>query len=281
MDASELLRQGKLNEALEALQNQVRSDPSNAKLRVFLFQLLCVMGRWDRALTQLSVAAEIDAKTLLMKEVCQQAIQCEALRKEIFAGKKMPLVFGEPQEWVGWMIQANQQSAQGQHREAQALRDKALESAPAVAGRINADGFDWVADADPRMGPILEAIIEGRYFWIPFSNINQIKIDKPEDLRDVIWAPANFVWSNGGTAVGFIPSRYCGSDEAEDDLIRLGRRTDWIEKGPGFAVPVGQRLFATNEAEYPILEVRALTLGQPIMPKADRPEPETEGVAHG
>src|SRR6266566_66661 len=281
MEASDFLRQGKLNEALEALQNQIRSDPSNAKLRVFLFQLLCVMGRWDRALTQLSVAAEIDAKTLLMKEVCQQAIQCEALRKEIFAGKKMPLVFGEPQEWVGWMIQANQQSAQGQHREAQALRDKALESAPAVAGRINADGFDWVADADPRMGPILEAIIEGRYFWIPFSNINQIKIDKPEDLRDVIWAPANFVWSNGGTAVGFIPARYCGSDEAEDDLIRLGRRTDWIEKGPGFAVPVGQRLFATNEAEYPILEVRALTLGQPIMPKADRPEPETEGVAHG
>src|SRR5947207_9727588 len=133
MDASDFLRKGKLNEALEALQNQIRNDPSNAKLRVFLFQLLCVMGRWDRALTQLSVAAEIDAKTLLMKEVCQQAIQCEALRKEIFAGKKMPLVFGEPQEWVGWMIQANQQSAQGQHREAQALRDNALEESPAVA----------------------------------------------------------------------------------------------------------------------------------------------------
>src|SRR5436305_3605085 len=93
MDASELLRQGKLNEALQALQNQIRSDPSNAKLRVFLFQLLCVMGQWDRALTQLNTAAGIDPKSLLMKEVCQQLVQCEALRKEIFAGKKMPQKF--------------------------------------------------------------------------------------------------------------------------------------------------------------------------------------------
>ncbi len=276
MDASELLRQGKLNEALAALQNQIRNDPSNAKLRVFLFQLLCVMGQWDRALTQLNTAAGIDPKTLLMKEVCQQIVQCEALRKEIFAGKKMPLVFGEPQEWVGWMIQANQQSAQGHYREAQELRDKALEAAPAIAGHINATAFEWVADADPRLGPILEAIIEGRYFWIPLSNINQIKIEKPVDLRDVVWAPANFVWSNGGTAVGFIPARYPGSDEVEDSAIKLGRRTDWIDRGEDFQVPVGQRLFATNEGEYPMLEVRALTLGTPIMPKTDR-----EGAVHG
>jgi type VI secretion system protein ImpE len=280
MEAAELLRQGKLNEALEALSNQVRSDPSNAKHRVFLFQLLCVLGKWDRALTQLNVAGEVDPKNLLMAEVCRQALQCEALRKEVFAGKKLPLVFGQPQEWVGWMIQANQHSAQGHFREAQELRDRALEAAPAVAGRINDNGFDWVADADPRLGPILEAIIEGRYFWIPFQNINQIKIEKPVDLRDVIWAPANFVWSNGGAAVGFIPARYAGSEDVDDSGVRLGRKTDWIERGTSFAVPVGQRLFATDQGEYPMLEVRALTLGEPIMPTPDREETE-EGVAHG
>src|SRR5258705_2554435 len=235
MEASDFLRQGKLNEALEAVQDQVRRYPSNATHRFFMFQLVCVSGRWDRALTELNVASDIDPKNLLMAEVCKQELQCEALRKDIFAGKKMPLVFGQPQEWVGWMIQANQQSAKGHYREAQELRDRALESAPAVAGRINSDGFDWVADADPRLGPILEAIIEGRYFWIPLANINQIKIDKPVDLRDVIWAPANFVWSNGGTAVGFISARYVGSGEASDHGIRLGRRAEWVGQGPGLA----------------------------------------------
>jgi len=76
--------------------------------------------------------------------------------------------------------------------------------------------------------------------------------------------------------VGFIPARYPLSDEAEDDLVKLGRKTDWIERGGEFQVPVGQRLFATNEGEYPMLEVRALTLGTPIAPKTER-----EGAVHG
>ena len=76
--------------------------------------------------------------------------------------------------------------------------------------------------------------------------------------------------------MGFIPARYAGSDDVSDDAVRLGRKTDWIEQGGGFAVPVGQRLFATNEAEYPMLEVRALTMGAPIVPKTDR-----EGAVHG
>ena len=30
----------------------------------------------------------------------------DAFRTAVFAGQKMPLVFGEPEEWVGWLIQA-------------------------------------------------------------------------------------------------------------------------------------------------------------------------------
>ncbi|MHC4229658.1 MAG: tetratricopeptide repeat protein [Planctomycetota bacterium] len=59
--AEELLRSGQLHEALAALESEVRADPANAKLRVFLFQLLCVLGDWERALTQLNTAAELDA----------------------------------------------------------------------------------------------------------------------------------------------------------------------------------------------------------------------------
>ena len=49
---------------------QVRSEPANAKLRVFLFQLLCVNGDWDRALSQLNVAGELDAGTPVMIYAC-------------------------------------------------------------------------------------------------------------------------------------------------------------------------------------------------------------------
>ncbi|GAI96313.1 unnamed protein product, partial [marine sediment metagenome] len=80
MQAEELLQAGQLTEALAVLEDQIRSDPANAKLRVFLFQLLSVQGDWERALTQLNVAAEIDPINLLMAQVCRAALNCEALR---------------------------------------------------------------------------------------------------------------------------------------------------------------------------------------------------------
>src|SRR6266436_1720722 len=56
VSAQEALRAGRLDEALTQLKQDVRRQPADARLRIFLFQLLCVSGEWDRALTQLSVA---------------------------------------------------------------------------------------------------------------------------------------------------------------------------------------------------------------------------------
>ncbi len=56
-----------------------------------LFQMLAVQGEWEKALTQLNVSADLDAGNLLMAEVCRPAIAAEALRAEIFAGKRSPL----------------------------------------------------------------------------------------------------------------------------------------------------------------------------------------------
>src|SRR5690242_15384650 len=122
MQPAELLKQGQVNEALAALQAQAREAPADPKLRVFLFQLLAVLGRWDKALTQLNVAADIEAKNLLMAQACRATLQCEALRSEVFAGKRQPMVLGKPQEWVGWLIQANLLSAEGRHKQAGELR---------------------------------------------------------------------------------------------------------------------------------------------------------------
>ncbi|WP_327058540.1 tetratricopeptide repeat protein, partial [Escherichia coli] len=63
MNAEELLRAGRVDDALKALQDQVRTQPANAELRVFLFQLLAVLGQWSRANNQLKVAGELDAGT--------------------------------------------------------------------------------------------------------------------------------------------------------------------------------------------------------------------------
>ena len=262
-----------LAETLQELQGQVRKSPGDAKLRTFLFQLLAVMGNWDRALAQLKVAGELDPLAMAMVQMYSAALQCEALRAEVFAGKRSPVVFGDPESWVANMLEALKLSASGEHAKAADLRAQGLESAPTASGRVftlhdepegdtppEGRAFEWIADADSRMGPMLEAVIMGRYLWIPLHRIQLILIETPSDLRDMIWTPASFQWANGGEAVGVIPTRYVGSEASEDDTLRLARRTEWLEVAEGSYHGLGQRMLATDADEYPLLEVRRITL---------------------
>jgi len=271
MDAEELLRAGRLTEALEQLQNAVRAKPSDAKLRVFLFQLLSVMGQWERAMTQLNVAADLDAANLLMANVCRPALNAEALRAEIFAGKRSPVVFGEPPEWIGWMLEASRLVAEGRYDACLELRDRAFEACPATSGAVNDEPFEWIADHDQRLGPILEAIVEGKYYWVPFQNLREVLLEAPADLRDRVWMPATFTWANGGQSVGLIPSRYPGSEASDDSAIQLGRRTDWTEHEGDLLLGLGQRMLATDQKEYGLLEVHSIALETPEATGAEAP----------
>ena len=100
------LFQGSPQDALARLQDQVKKDPSNAKLRVFLFQLLSIVGYWERCQTQLKVCAELDPANLLMAQMYREAILCEVLRADVFAGLRTPLVFGDPEQWIALLIEA-------------------------------------------------------------------------------------------------------------------------------------------------------------------------------
>lgn len=259
MRSEELMRAGDLEGALGALQDEIRANPADVRLRIFLFQLLSVMGDWSRALTQLNVAAEMDPESRLMAEMCRPALSCEALRTEVFAGARTPLVMGEPRDWLAGLIQALALLGQGHAEAAAELRDKAFAEAPARPGTVDGKPFQWIADADTRLGPVLEAVVEGRYYWIPFEHIASMLIEPPKDLRDVVWLPAHFVWMNGGKALGLIPSRYAGSERAADPAIRLARKTEWKDLGSGFACGSGQRMLATDEGDLPLFDVRAIS----------------------
>ncbi len=261
MLAEQHLHEGRLVDALAMLQDQVRSDPANPKHRVFLFQLLMVLGQWERSLTQLKVAGDLDAANLLMVQTYREAILCEALRGEVFAGKRSPVVFGDPQHWLALLVEALRLDAEGHAEEAQALRSQSFEEAPAVSGSLNGIGFDWIADGDSRLGPVLEAIVNGRYYWVPFQQIRKIELEEPADLRDVVWMPALLTWVNGGQASGLIPTRYPGSERSEDSLIQLARKTEWEEFAEGAYRGLGQRVLATNVEDYAIMDVRHIELG--------------------
>ncbi|KAB2859961.1 MAG: GTP-binding protein, partial [Bauldia sp.] len=42
--------------------------------------------------------------------------------------------------------------------------------------RLNDAAFEWIADADSRLGPTLEVVINGRYGWLPFEHMAALAI---------------------------------------------------------------------------------------------------------
>ncbi len=263
------LRAGDPAQALKLLQDQIRAKPGDAKLRVFLFQLLCVLGQWERALNQLNVAAELDASTLAMAQTYREAIKCELLRAEVFRGTKVPMIFGHPEPWLALLIEALLREGKGEHADAKKLRDQAFEQAPAISGTLGDQAFEWIADADMRLGPVIEAVINGKYYWVPFARLSELTIEAPEDLRDAAWMPAHFVFENGGDSVGLIPTRYVGSESAGDGLLALARKTDWQESLPGFYTGLGQRIFTTNEGDFPLMDLRTISFNAAPSDAAD------------
>jgi type VI secretion system protein ImpE len=258
--AEQTLKGGDPVAALAQLQEQVRAKPADPKLRIFLFQLLCVVGQWERALNQLNVASSLDPAALPMAQTYGDAVRCETLRDDVFEGKKSPMIFGQPDQWLALLIESLLLAGRGEHQRSQQLRSTAFEEAPASQGDIDGRPFSWIADADSRLGPVLEAVINGRYYWVPFSRLVKVQVEPPEDLRDMVWMPAHLQFENGGESVALIPTRYAGSETAADGLIALARKTVWEELAPDTHRGLGQRIFATDTGDVPLMEVRTISL---------------------
>ncbi len=259
MSPRDALRAGDVRQALDLLKAEVRRAPREAALRTFLFQLFCITGAWDRALTQLALAGELDPAADPMVRTYEVLIRCEIVRERVFAGRRTPTILGEPGPWLPMLVEAVRLLGLGEPNRAAVLRDAAFDAAPATQATLDGTDVPWVADADPRLGPTVEAIVEGRYVWVPFERIRTLAIEPPQDLRDQVWMPARFTWTNAGEAAGFIPTRYPGTAASDDPTLLLARRTTFAEHG-AWSLPLGQRILVSDDAEAALMDLRRLDL---------------------
>ena len=198
----------------------------------------------------------------MMAQTYREGIICEVYREKVFKGEKDPMIFGEPEPWLALLIEAQKLLATGKPAEAAKLREQAFEDAPATSGSVNGTAFDWIADADMRLGPVLEVVINGRYFWLPFNQIAKLVIEEPTDLRDAVWTAATLTLRNGGEVVALIPTRYADTPARGDDAAKLARATHWQDAGAETFTGIGQRLFTTNAEDIALLDIRELAFDQ-------------------
>jgi type VI secretion system protein ImpE len=237
-NANQLFQAGKLNEAVQALNAEVRNHPEDSKRRIFLFELLCFAGEYDRAEKQLNILGSDDMQKEMGALVYRSALHAERTRNDLFAKKEYPKPMGN-----------------------------AAATGAAVSGTLNGTPFKSIADADPRIGPRLEVFAGGNYMWMNFEHIASVDMEKPRRLRDLLWTPARL---RGGPALKetelgeiLLPALTPFAWQDPDDAIRLGRMTAWVEGEAGEALPVGQKMLLVDGEEFPLLEIRKLEINLP------------------
>src|SRR5581483_5254865 len=121
--ARELYAAGRLDSAIEMLGAELRSNPTDAQRRTFLFELLTFAGQYDRASKQLDVLARgggPDGEVTVLPY--RAALQAEQIREHMFTTGDFP-----------------------------------SSAAPTpVSGTFNGKPFQSIEDADPRLGARLE-----------------------------------------------------------------------------------------------------------------------------
>jgi protein involved in temperature-dependent protein secretion len=257
-DADALLRAGDLDGARASLVEAVRRSPSDQQARMFLFQLLCVGGEWDKALIQLRGLAQLSPEAQMLAGAYSQAIEAEKFRAQVFAGTAQPALLVSSSSWAGDLAGALAALCQGRTQDAEALRDQAFDAAPDTPGELDGTPFDWIADADARFGPSIEAIIAGQWGLVPFEAIEKIESEGPRDLRDIVWLPVQLAFKTGQSVAALLPARYPSSEAHADASLRLARGTDWVDQPWGQA-GLGQHEWSLSDgADVGILSMRRL-----------------------
>ena len=258
------LQQDSLVSVLVRLENDIRSAPTDISLRWGLFQTLCLLGQWERALKQLQVCAKLDAELVSTAQVMRDLIRSEMLRAAVFQGKKQPgHMVATPPDWMSRLLDALSAAGNGDVNAADMAREEALSAAPEVAGESNFGAFTWITESDSRLGPVCEMIVAGMYRWCPFSEIVTLSIQPPHSLLDLIWTRAEVNLRDGSVLKAYLPVRYPGSEVA-DDAIRLARESRWREEGKTGVFGLGQKTWMTDAGDMGMLDLRNVTFMQNI-----------------
>jgi type VI secretion system protein ImpE len=258
MEAETLLKGGDIAGARASLAALLRREPGNPAARQFFWQLVALHGEWEKAGAQLQALSTSEPKAMMMAGVYNQALAAMLTRDAVWAGRERPQSIVGTEPWVEGLLDGLHATCV-QAPDATARVEAALDAAPASSGSLNGEAFTWIADADPRLGPMLEVIVGDQYGFLPFAAVKRIVFNGPEDLRDLIWAQVDIELRSGQTSAAMLPVTYPGTGASGEAPLLLARATAWHDLA-GLEIGLGQHLLSTDGPEIGLLELRQLVI---------------------
>jgi type VI secretion system protein ImpE len=259
--ARDYYKSGELHKAIDAQMLQVKAHPADQGCRMFLFELCCFAGEWERAKRQIDAISCDEVELAAAVAGYRKLLDAEALRRQLFSSGTRPKFLGEAPEHVLLRLQAVDCLKSCNNAAAAEMLRQACDKAPAIKGELNDKPFECLCDADEIFGTVLEVMSPtGAYFWLPMEQIERLTIEEPRYPRDLLWLPAHLELKNGPNGDVFLPAMYPGSCEQIDEQVQLGRVTDWQQAGDGPVLGNGARTFLCNDDGIGLLEWRELAI---------------------
>lgn len=255
-EAKTKLDAGNLSGAIETALGAVKSNPTDERGRIFLFELSCFSGDWDRAERQLDVIGHQDANAMVGSLIFKQNFHAERNRMRYFSDGLKPEFLSPPPAYIEDLLAANNRVREGNLSEARQILDKVEEERPAFACRLNGQEKEDFRDYNDLTMCVFEAILKETYVWLPVEQVKKIEFFEPKSLRDLYWIQAKVDLKTGLGGEMFFPALYVNSWKSADDEVRLGRKTDWRDLGEEVYAGEGLREFFSEGEAKSILEIR-------------------------
>jgi type VI secretion system protein ImpE len=259
MDAKQLFDSGHLQAAISQLTADVKASPRDLRNRIFLFELLCFTGDWQRAERQLDAVAQVsgDATVELGIEVYRGILRAEASRRQLFRGEsRQPKFLAEPPPYTALHLKALTEIIEQHFDQAETSLKESSALRKSLQGQIDGTHFNEFKDGDDLIAPFLEVIVRADYLWLALEDIVRLEIRPPRTLRDLLWIPGKVELREQQTIDVFIPVQYYGSSDHAEDPVKLGRMTVWENLGEETNLGKGQRTFLIDGDERSLLEIR-------------------------
>jgi type VI secretion system protein ImpE len=261
----ELFRDGKLRDAIAAQTAAVRAAPADVNRRWFLVELLCFTEEWDRGdqlLDIISTQAEGMAAAVLR---FRGLLRGEQTRRQVMREGRAPQMIGQSVALLQPIVEALLSLREGDQGAAAGKLMEAAAQAPPVLGMYDGtQSFDTFRDIDDVCALLVEFITEGGdYHWVSARDISLLETRPLQRPRDLIWRPSRLEVRDGPAGDVYLPALYVSDIDDIDDMIRLGRRTEWEQTEGGPVRGMGQRVLLVGDDDIPIHELRRIEFGAP------------------
>ncbi|MFZ5758289.1 MAG: type VI secretion system accessory protein TagJ [Thermodesulfobacteriota bacterium] len=255
MNIIDLIKAGRLAEARSALVEQVRSRPNDSEARTLLFQVQLLLGEWDKAGRHLEALASQDREANPAFVHYAAVLRAEQERRAVLGRQQSPSFLPATPAYADLHFQACSRLTDGNQEEAATLFTQIDELLPPVSGTVNGREFTGIRNTDTGLAPFLETFAHGRYVLVPFEHIRELTLSPPESLLDLIWATASLTTWEGLTVNCTLPVLYPDSCRHDNDLVKMGKQTEWLPLGGPFCRGVGQQVFDIGGEDVAILEI--------------------------